>query len=356
VFSMTFDDGPTPGVTDNVLATLRNSNIKATFLVCGNMVDKSPWLLQQELSARHSIHSHSYSHTSLITLSQEGVYYEMKDTEAAFGRAGVCLRPTLVRPPFGNIDWNVQDLLRKIGYRAIIWNADTNDWRLGDPYSGYTVSRIVREFEQQMDWKLPVGILALQHDLMQFSADLVPQIIASVQRRGLTYVSVDRCLWGPSFQRHPSYVFSNRFCPQSVANWPSVSTSNPCPVSDWSDWSNCDTSCGTGTQTRVRLTMPPSLKQTSAACGSVSLYESRQCTGTTSTCSTSSSCGYGEWTNWGSCSATCGGGTQIRTRTTTNFWDPSCGTVLQTQLCNMNACVGRRGLRGDDADLVSESG
>jgi hypothetical protein len=174
----------------------------------------------------------------------------------------------------------------------------------------------------------------------------VPDIVANVKSRGYSFVSVERCLWGPNFQRHPSYVHANRFCFYPVVHWPELSKAEPCPVSDWSDWSDCDANCGTGTQTRVRLTMPPSLKQTSAACGSVPLFEARECTAATVTCPTAE-CVFGAWTSWGRCSATCGGGTQIRTRSVSIAGGSNCGPVLQTQLCNMHACVSRRALRGD---------
>lgn len=345
VFAMTFDDGPTADVTTNIMSILASNNIKATFLTVGTMVGYNPGVLAAEIAAGHSTHSHTHTHTSLATLTQQGVYTELVNTEAAYAAAGVCRRPTLVRPPYGDINANAEDVLRKMGYRAIMWNVDSNDWRQGDPSNQYTAARVMEEFRQQMDAVTPSGVLALEHDLFQYSADVLPDIVSDVQSRGYSFVSVDRCLWGANYQHHPSYVHANRFCPQSVAGWPSVTASHSCPVSDWSDWSDCDANCGSGTQTRVRLTLPPSLKQTSAACGSVPLFESRVCTAATATCPTTG-CEFGSWTKWGSCSATCGGGTQIRTRAVSSGGS-SCGPVLQTQLCNMHACVNRRALRGE---------
>jgi peptidoglycan-N-acetylglucosamine deacetylase len=338
--AMTFDDGPTPGVTQSVLTHLKNNGVKATFLTVGRMIDASPALLQAELADGHSLHSHTYTHTSMFSLSQQQIFEELSRTDTAFKNAGVCRRPVLVRPPYGEINAAANTILRRSGYRAIIWNVDTNDWQMS---GSYTPARVISEFQQQMDAIKPAGVLALQHDLMQFSADIVPQIISNVKSRGYSFISVDQCLWGANFKRNPSWVFANRLCGQSDAGWPSVTASEPCPVSEWSDWSDCDVSCGPGTQTRVRLTMPPSLAQTSAACGSVPLIESRACSGQAAC---SSSCTYNAWTNWGACSKSCGGGTQIQTRTVKSGGS-GCGAVLQTQVCNTQACVSRRALRGE---------
>jgi peptidoglycan/xylan/chitin deacetylase (PgdA/CDA1 family) len=340
--ALTFDDGPSQGVTQSVMSSLAAANVKATFFVVGSMVDQTPSLLAAEVAAGHSTVSHSYSHPSLTSLSQAEVYQEMFKTETAFGNAGVCRRPTLMRPPYGDINSNLDKFLRRMGYRAMIWNLDTMDWQDAQSNPNLVVSNFKTNFNNLM----PSGILSLQHDLFQYTADIVPSILSFIQTKSYEFVSVERCVWGPNYQRHPSWVHMHRMCDQAVANWPAVTPSESCPVSEWSDWSDCDVSCGPGTQTRVRLTMPPSLAQTSAACGSVPLIESRACSGQAAC---SSSCTYNAWTNWGACSKSCGGGTQIQTRTVKSGGS-GCGAVLQTQVCNTQACVSspaRRALRGE---------
>ena len=97
----------------------------------------------------------------------------------------------------------------------------------------------------------------------------------------------------------------------------------------------CDASCGIGRQTRVRLTLPPSLQKTSSSCSEVGPFIQAQACVVTPACATSG-CTFGTWTNWGPCSATCGGGVQIQTRTVSGT---SCGPVLRSQLCNTQVCV-----------------
>jgi hypothetical protein len=112
----------------------------------------------------------------------------------------------------------------------------------------------------------------------------------------------------------------------------------PCPVdcatSDWTEWSACSASCGTGTQTRTRsVTVPP--EHGGAACGS--LEETQNCN--TQACPVD--CATSDWTEWSACSASCGTGTQTRTRSVTvppEHGGAACGSLEETQNCNTQAC------------------
>ena len=99
---------------------------------------------------------------------------------------------------------------------------------------------------------------------------------------------------------------------------------------NWAGWSTCTASCGGGKQTRTR--------------NKISAYDGRLC-GTesqTQACNTQACCSkvnYGNWTGWSTCTAKCGGGKQTRTRVKTSAYNgTSCGTESQTQDCNTQAC------------------
>ena len=133
-------------------------------------------------------------------------------------------------------------------------------------------------------------------------------------------------------------VYEHRGCANPTPAWPLNTTAEPCPVSQWSQWSPCDASCGSGQRTRVRLTLPPALQLSTLACSSLAPFIQMQAcvSDTAAACSPADQCSYGAWTNWGPCSAACGGGVQLATRTVSSA---SCGPVLKTQLCNTQACV-----------------
>jgi hypothetical protein len=77
------------------------------------------------------------------------------------------------------------------------------------------------------------------------------QIISIIQESNQTssheFVTVDQCTWGAKYLSHPSYVFMNRLCPSSIAKFPAVEEGT-CPVSEWSEWSPCETPCGKSTR------------------------------------------------------------------------------------------------------------
>ncbi len=208
-------------------------------------------------------------------------------------------------------------------------------------------------------------LCVLQHDLLAESVGLVPRIIEIIRAKDPAYqfVTVERCIWGRSFRSHPSWAFMHRNCDKSVAGasvppslrslpptatnsfrgrdvcctgWPSPSSSVPCPVSEWSAWSPCDSNCGDGTMTRVRLTLPPGLEATVPRCGPLRFIESAPCTAS-QPCD--ADCTMTPWTAWSACSKTCGGGTRIRTRARRSYDPPLCGPLIQTDICNAQRCV-----------------
>ena len=107
-----------------------------------------------------------------------------------------------------------------------------------------------------------------------------------------------------------------------------------CETSAWSSWSTCSKTCGSGTQTRTRTITKPA-SNGGQDCGG--LVENQSCN--TQPCP--SDCVMSDWSSWSTCSKTCGGGTQTRTRTVVKpaaNGGQECGTLTETQSCNTQAC------------------
>jgi len=112
---------------------------------------------------------------------------------------------------------------------------------------------------------------------------------------------------------------------------------DPCPVdcvvSNWGNWTTCSKTCGNGTQTRTRTIVSPA--QFGGSC--VSTSETQSCN--TQCCRVD--CVMGEWTSFGPCSATCGGGQKVRTRmplTAASCNGTPCGSTQDSQQCNPAPC------------------
>lgn len=141
--AFTFDDGPGPN-TPALLQALEDLNLKATFFVVGNKLDASPdarQTLRDEVAAGFSVQNHTYDHASFTgastgtqPLTEAQVRSELEDTSTAIVNAGGS-RPTLYRPPYGDINAYYDLIAQNLGYRIVMpWGTpngnivDSQDW------------------------------------------------------------------------------------------------------------------------------------------------------------------------------------------------------------------------------------
>ncbi|MDR2037158.1 MAG: polysaccharide deacetylase family protein, partial [Bacteroidales bacterium] len=123
---LTFDDGPTPGITDKVLDLLQQYKAEATFFVCGKHVKLHPDLYRKIKDSGHSVGNHTYQHISGWKTST-GKY--LSDVE----KTGEYVRSKLFRPPYGKLKFRQYLYLRK-KFRIIIWDVMCMDFdRNTDP-------------------------------------------------------------------------------------------------------------------------------------------------------------------------------------------------------------------------------
>lgn len=125
--ALTFDDGPAPGDTDEILSVLREEEVKATFFDVGKFAVLYPELQYREAREGHDIGVHGFSHQRFTTLSANDVVGEVKSTAVAIARntgRAVCF----VRPPYGDVNDGVIRVIGEAGYSVALWNVDSRDW------------------------------------------------------------------------------------------------------------------------------------------------------------------------------------------------------------------------------------
>lgn len=124
---LTFDDGPHPDWTPQVLAMLAKYGVRATFFELGVNVDAYPWLSADIVKAGHKIGDHTYSHPDLTRLGWSAINDQVGWTQAAIlnatGKTTACFRP-----PYGSINSTVRNVLAGYGLGAWLWNIDPRDW------------------------------------------------------------------------------------------------------------------------------------------------------------------------------------------------------------------------------------
>lgn len=118
---LTFDDGPTPGVTDEVLKILAHYQARATFFVLGKNAQKFPDMIDAIDRGGHSLGNHGYDHLNGWKTS---VRAYLQNAE----RFPLVLEEPLFRPPYGRITPSQARQLIKRGYKIIMWSVLSRDY------------------------------------------------------------------------------------------------------------------------------------------------------------------------------------------------------------------------------------
>nr|WP_325049913.1 polysaccharide deacetylase family protein [Micromonospora radicis] len=128
--ALTFDDGPNPDYTPQVLAILRQYHVTATFCVVGQNAQAYPWLIQQIVAEGHTLCNHSWDHdVALGSRSPDRIRDDLLRTNAAI-RAAVPDAPIAwYRQPGGAWTYPVISVSRELGMTPLHWTLDPSDWR-----------------------------------------------------------------------------------------------------------------------------------------------------------------------------------------------------------------------------------
>jgi peptidoglycan-N-acetylglucosamine deacetylase len=134
ILYLTFDDGPTPTLTPQIVAALARYDARATFFVVGRHVRRAPAALRLVAEAGHAIENHSMTHRWLTGGSQTLFDEELTSTEDVVLAAVGDLLPAghrfrYYRPPYGAVDANTDTYADTLGYKVVGWDLDPKDWR-----------------------------------------------------------------------------------------------------------------------------------------------------------------------------------------------------------------------------------
>ncbi len=182
--ALTFDDGPNPYYTSQVLAVLQHYRIKATFFCVGRQVAEYPDLVKQEYAAGNVIGNHSWSHPNMGLLSSSDISTQINLTSDTIQKT-IGVRPTFFRPPYGVFNSSVLTQANLLGLTTVIWNDEARDWLR--PGIDVISSRILGLAGN--------GAIVLLHDgggdRSQTVAAL-PTIITTLQSQGYKFVTLQQ--------------------------------------------------------------------------------------------------------------------------------------------------------------------
>ena len=178
--ALTFDDGPHPVYTEELLDGLKKRKVMATFFLIGNNIEGNEEIVKRMAEEGHLIGSHTYNHVQLNKLSESKAKEEiLKGCNKIYETTGVC--PSFVRPPFGEWKKNMDFCVTML---PVFWNVDSLDWKLQNTEK--IVKRVVKDVKE--------GDIILMHDIFETSVQAAFQIIDTLEKENYEFVTVDELL------------------------------------------------------------------------------------------------------------------------------------------------------------------
>jgi len=178
--ALTFDDGPDPVYTPEVLSILRSFKIKATFFLLGSKISKYPDITNKILENGHDLGNHSYSHRELKSVNKESLVYEMEQANKALKECGN-YKTSLFRPPKGEISLSMLRYCMNQKVKIIMWSVDSVDFRAEDSKT------IIENVDPD---KIKGGDIILFHDKNRYTLEALPFLIDKIHNKGLEFSTI----------------------------------------------------------------------------------------------------------------------------------------------------------------------
>jgi len=183
VLSISFDAAWGNEDTQQLIDILGKYNVKATFFVVGDWVDKYPESVKALHEAGHEVMSHSDHHDHFNSLSAEQITQDLTAScdkiEAVTG-----VRPTLFRCPYGEYDDHVINAVRSLGLEPVQWDVDSLDWK----------ELTAPEITKRVTGKVQPGSIVLFHNAALHTPEALPGIIEALLQDGYQFVPISQLI------------------------------------------------------------------------------------------------------------------------------------------------------------------
>lgn len=178
--ALTFDDGPHPVYTPQLLDGLKERGVHVTFFVVGKNILGNEALLKRMETEGHLIGNHTYSHVKLSELDIARACAEVEKTNALICEV-TGKEPEFIRPPFGEWKKAMECSFEMI---PVLWDVDPLDWTTKN--TALVVERVLKDTKQED--------IILLHDYYQSSVDAALEIVDALTERGYKFVTVDELI------------------------------------------------------------------------------------------------------------------------------------------------------------------
>lgn len=185
--ALSFDDGPSPKFTPQILEVLNENDVRATFFAVGMRIEQFPDVAKA-IAAKHELANHSYSHPHWSNPTKVEVQEEItKASDVMFQITGQ--KPWLFRPPEGFWNNTVIEAAKELNYQTVMWSwrTDPKDW--ANPGVYQIVQRVVKNASP--------GEIIIMHDCggnRSQTVQALPLIIKELKAKGYHFVTVSDLL------------------------------------------------------------------------------------------------------------------------------------------------------------------
>ena len=168
---------------EEILNTLKLKNVKATFFLTGDFVNRIPELTKRIVNEGHIACNHSYTHRKITTLSKEELANDLGKLEKSFYELTKQEMPKYFRPPEGNFDKASLTNLKNLGYTTVFWSIAYVDWKTNKQSGAdYCVKTIMDNLHD--------GAIILMHSVSSSNKEALPRLIDEIKNKGYTFKTV----------------------------------------------------------------------------------------------------------------------------------------------------------------------
>lgn len=176
VLYLTFDDGPTPEITNWTLNILKQYNAKATFFCIGTNIVKHPDIFKAIIKEGHTTGNHTQNHVKGWTTKTKNYLREVQDAQIV-----IDFEPHLFRPPYGQITPKQGKKLIALGYKIIMWDVLSFDWEV-DVSKEKCLENVIS--------KSKAGSIIVFHDSIKASRNMMyalPKVLEYFSKKGYEF-------------------------------------------------------------------------------------------------------------------------------------------------------------------------
>jgi len=185
VIYLTFDDGPTPEITEWTLEQLKKHDAKATFFCIGNNVEKHPEVFQSIINQGHAIGNHTHNHLKGWKILSQDYIENVLKADFYISKNYNSESNKIFRPPYGKIKPKQAKQLQELGYKIIMWDVISFDWDKDIPIEK-CLENVIKNTEK--------GSVVVFHDSIKASKNLksvLPKVLEYYSKLGFTFKSID---------------------------------------------------------------------------------------------------------------------------------------------------------------------